>query len=104
MIHAVGRYYLDADGRGAEVAFVVRETRRRFGMGSVLMDTLIAVARNRGLRFIWGRVCRDNLSMLVLFKRFGNQPFASPETAVTEIDVRIPLDDAERDEASSNGD
>ena len=52
IIHAVGRYYLDADGRGAEVAFVVRETRRRFGMGSVLMDALIAVARNRGLRFI----------------------------------------------------
>jgi acyl-CoA hydrolase/RimJ/RimL family protein N-acetyltransferase len=92
IIHAVGRYYLDADGRSAEVAFVVRESRRRHGMASTLLQALIDVARRRGLDSLWGRVRRDNLPMLALFKRFGGTTFRSPESSDGDVDVRIPLD------------
>jgi acyl-CoA hydrolase/ribosomal protein S18 acetylase RimI-like enzyme len=91
IIHAVGRYYLDPDGRSAEVAFVVRETKRRLGMASTLMSTMLAVARKRGLAQVWGRVRKDNLPMLALFKRFGGQVTPSPEAGASDVDVRISL-------------
>ncbi len=91
IIHAIGRYYLDNDGRGAEIALVVRESKRRHGMASLLMNALISVARKRGLDHIWGRVRRDNLPMLALFKRFGGQIVASEATAATEVDIRVAL-------------
>lgn len=91
IIHAVGRYYVDPDGRSAEVAFVVRETKRRLGIGTTLMETLIAVARKRGLEQVWGRVRKDNLPMLALFKRFGGVAAASAETSTNDTDVRITL-------------
>jgi GNAT superfamily N-acetyltransferase len=91
IIHAVGRYYLDANERSAEVAFVVRETKRRLGLASTLLDALVAVARKRGLDFLWGHVRKDNLPMLALFKRFGGKIVASPETGDDAVAVRIAL-------------
>jgi GNAT superfamily N-acetyltransferase len=91
IIHAVGRYYLDPDGRSAEVAFVVRESKRRSGLGTLLLQTLVDVARARGLDTLWGRVRRDNLPMLALFRRFGGLPVASPDAGDSDLDMRIPL-------------
>lgn len=91
IIHAVGRYYVDADGKAAEVAFVVREAKRRLGMASTLMATMAAVARKRGLSRLWGRVRKDNLPMLALFKRWGGTVSTPPETGGGDVDVQIPL-------------
>ena len=91
VIHAVGRYCLDGDGRSAEVAFVVRENRRRLGFASRLLGTLIDVARRRGLTALWGRVRRDNQPMLALFQHFGGVPVPNGEAGDSEIDVRIEL-------------
>ena len=77
IIHAVGRYYLDADERSAEVAFVVRESKRRRGFGCLLLQTLVDVARARGLDALWGRVRHDNAPMLALFRQFGARPVGS---------------------------
>ena len=91
-IHAVGRYYLDNDGKAAEVAFVVRETKRRCGMASALMEALLAVARRRGLEAVWGRVRKDNLPMLALFRRYGAAVarLTDPDNG-GDYDVRIDL-------------
>jgi RimJ/RimL family protein N-acetyltransferase len=91
IIHAIGRYYLDKDGHSAEVAFVVREGKRRCGMASALMDALLAVARKRGLTSIWGRVRKDNLPMLALFKRYGASSSRSDAAEAGDLDVRIDL-------------
>ncbi|MBE2215079.1 MAG: GNAT family N-acetyltransferase [Opitutaceae bacterium] len=91
MIHAVGRYYLDPDGKSAEVAFVVRETKRRCGMASTLMDALLAVARRRGLASVWGRVRKDNLPMLALFRRYGATSTRAEDAEAGDYDVRIDL-------------
>jgi len=90
-IHAVGRYCLDPDGRSAEVAFVVRETKRHLGMGTTLFGALRDVARERGLTCIWGRVRRDNTPMLALFRRAGGQPIPGTAGADGEIDLRVDL-------------
>lgn len=91
IIHAVGRYYLDPDGKSAEVAFVVRESKRRCGMASTLMDAILAVARKRGLTSVWGRVRKDNLPMLALFRRYGATSTRSSESEAGDLDVRIDL-------------
>lgn len=91
IIHAVGRYYLDGDDRSAEVAFVVRETKRRCGMASALMDAILAVARKRGLHSIWGRVRKDNLPMLALFRRYGATISRSDGAEAGDMDARIDL-------------
>lgn len=97
IIHAVGRYYLDANGRGAEAAFVVRETKRRLGMASTLLSALMAVARRRGLEFLWGRVRKDNLPMLALFRRVGGQVIPAAGADDGSLDVRVPLDAESRE-------
>jgi len=91
IIHAVGRFYLDPDGTSAEVAFVVRETKRRCGMASALMDALLAVARKRGLTSIWGRVRKDNLPMLALFRRYGAASKRAEGEEAGDLDMRIDL-------------
>ncbi|OHE89441.1 MAG: hypothetical protein A3G75_03345 [Verrucomicrobia bacterium RIFCSPLOWO2_12_FULL_64_8] len=71
VLHAVGRYLLDPDGRSAEMAFVVRETKRRLGICTTLVRTLLHVARTRGLGYLHAQVQIDNGAMLSIFRRHG---------------------------------
>lgn len=71
-IHAVGRYFLDPDGQSAECAFVVGERKRRIGMGRVLFERMIALARKRGLARLWAVVSSTNEPMLKLFEEYGS--------------------------------
>ncbi|MGH7997610.1 MAG: GNAT family N-acetyltransferase [Opitutaceae bacterium] len=71
LLHGVGRYCLDPGGRSAEFALVVRESRRRHGLGSLLLRTLILTARRRGLAALWGQIETTNGAMLALARRFG---------------------------------
>ncbi len=72
-IHAVGRYYLDQNEESAEIAFVVRETKRRHGMGGLLLGRMIEIARKRGLSQLWAFVSRSNDPMLRLFYKHGGK-------------------------------
>lgn len=95
-IHAIGRYYVDADGRGAEAAFVVRESCRRQGFGTRLLQAMVDAARRRGLTTLWGRVRHDNQPMLALFRRFGGRPVAPTDGESGELEIRIPLNEPAR--------
>ena len=70
VLHAIGRYILDASGQDAEMAFVVRETKRRLGMATALLRTLLRIARRRGLHTLHAQVNRDNYEMLAIFRKF----------------------------------
>jgi len=89
VIRAVGRYYLDPDGKGAEMAFVVAESRRRLGMARILLDQMITSARERGLHRLWAQVDRDNQPMLNLFRRSGfkEQPGEDYNTIETSLEL-----------------
>lgn len=71
VLHAVGRYCLGPGPREAEFALVVRENRRRLGMGSLLLRTLVGTARERGLSELWGQIDSDNGAMLALARAYG---------------------------------
>jgi acyl-CoA hydrolase/ribosomal protein S18 acetylase RimI-like enzyme len=93
IIHAVGRYYLDESGKSAEAAFVVRESKRRCGMASHLLEAMLKIAKQRGLDYLWGRVRKDNLPMLAVFKRYGGRVWRS-ETMSFDVEVRVPLSES----------
>lgn len=87
-IHAIGRYYLDEDGKAGEVAVVVREEMRRYGMGSLLIERMTEIARRRHLKELWALVAPENEPMLRLFRKLGWETEGSNES---EVRMRIKL-------------
>ena len=69
-ILAVGRAHASADGT-AELALLVRSDLKGKGLGSLLLDRLIARCRNRGLRMLTAVVLQGNTLMLRLAERCG---------------------------------
>ena len=59
-IHAVGRYFFLDKENLAEVAFVVRETKRGTGMATVLLCQMMKIAQKRGVAKMLAYVRRDN--------------------------------------------
>ncbi len=75
----VARLVADPDGRRAEFAIIVRSDLQGRGIGSLLMDRLLAYARSRGIEQIWGNVLADNAAMLAFARKLGFTIGASPE-------------------------
>jgi acyl-CoA hydrolase len=78
-LRAIGRYFLDHDGKGAEVAFVVHERTRHAGMAGFLLGELADIAKRRSVGFFWASVLRDNRAMAGLFLAAGGKESASAE-------------------------
>lgn len=88
VLHAVGRYLLDPDGRSAEMAFVVRETKRRLGICTALLRTLLRAARARGLGYLHAQVQSDNAAMLGIFRRHGGR--SRPISGAGSVEMYVP--------------
>lgn len=82
-ILAVARYFLDPDGRAAEVAFVVHESWRRLGIASLLVRELLATARERGLKRLWAQVVAENQPALTLLRQLGFTSGVREEGVIT---------------------
>lgn len=70
-IYAVARLGADADPTRAELAIVVRDDLTRQGIGTRLMRRIIADARKRGLKAVYGLVLAENTAMLQLCRHLG---------------------------------
>ena len=70
-LHAVGRFYSEPEPHVAEVAFVVRESKRRCGMASVLLRRLAEIAQAGGMKKFAAQVLRENEAMRSLFSRYS---------------------------------
>ena len=91
VLHAVGRYLLDAAGRSAEMAFVVRENKRGLGICTALLRALLRIARLRGMSFLYAQVQADNAPMLSIFRRHGGRMKAIPGADAMEVFVPTAL-------------
>jgi acetoin utilization deacetylase AcuC-like enzyme/acyl-CoA hydrolase/RimJ/RimL family protein N-acetyltransferase len=89
-IRAIGRYYLDDDGRSAEVAFVVHEDYRRHGMAATLLRELARIAGQRGLERFWASVLAANQGMARLFLKHGARPRGADDPGAREFVLEIP--------------
>ena len=67
----VGRLMGDPDGREAEFAVLVGDPWQGQGIGAALMESCLAIARERGFRSIWGIALKENTQMLALGRGLG---------------------------------
>jgi len=88
----VARYYLQPETGVAEFALVVSDAYQRQGLGRHLMQRLIAIARERGVRRLVGQVLAENTPMLHLLHSLG---FAPPVLVDNQV-MRVELDLTDR--------
>jgi acetyltransferase len=81
----VSRYYLDPETGTAEFAVIVGDAWQGQGLGWHLMERLIAIARERGVKRLTGYVLRENAAMLKLVQELGFVAHASEEDAACEV-------------------
>jgi acetyltransferase len=85
----VARLVADPDYRNAEFAVIVRSDLKGKGLGSALMEHLIAYARAEGLEGMQGDVLLANTGMLNLCRQLGFALEVASQTDV--VRVRISL-------------
>ena len=88
----VVRLAADLDRERAEFALLVQSDAKGQGLGTALMEILIAYARAQGIGELFGTVLKENRVMLGLTERpgFGHASQADDNTAV---EVRLRLRD-----------
>jgi acetyltransferase len=84
----VSRYYLHPETGAAEFALVVGDAHQRQGLGRHLMQRLIEIAKERGVKKLVGLVLRENAPMLALMAALG---FAAPVAEEGDV-VRVERD------------
>lgn len=67
----VSRLVTTPDRRNAEFAIIVADAWHGKGLGSKLVQRLIEVARDMGVRQLWGAVLSENHPMLALAQKYG---------------------------------
>ena len=84
----VNRLAYDAHAGTYEFAVVVADAWQGSGVGSILMDKLLHVARDRRIKSVYGLVLPRNRKMLALAEKFGFHVVGRDEDAVT---IRVEL-------------
>jgi len=88
-LRAIGRYYLDDDGKRAEVAFVVHETSRHLGMAGFLLGALAGIAKRRLIKTFWASVMPENRAMSGLFIAAGGKESKSSGCDEKEFEISV---------------
>ena len=70
-IVGVGRLAADPDGTVGEFAMMVRTDHQARGLGHALLSEVLAYARGRGVKAVWGDIERGNERMLALAADLG---------------------------------
>ncbi len=87
----IARYFADPDRLSAEYAIAVRSDWHGRGVGYVLMNRLIAIARQYGIGELVGEVLRDNRPMLAMCRELGFALSPDPSDPGAVV-VKKPLD------------
>ena len=85
----VSRYYLDGPTGEAECALVVEDAYQGKGLGRHLLERLIAVARERGVKVLVGLVLAENLPLLKLARALGFGPPREVERGVVRVEKTL---------------
>ncbi len=67
----VGRLVMDPDRENAEFAVIVADPWQGKGLGEKLIEGVIAIAQDYGVKTLWGEVLAQNVPMLGLVKKTG---------------------------------
>lgn len=87
---AVASYTLDPTTRLAEIDFVVRDDWQGRGVGTALMQRMIAIGKERGLDGFSACMLSTNSKMLGVFHQSGLKVVAILDSGVCELTARFP--------------
>jgi acetyltransferase len=82
---AVARLKKDDGGHGSEFGLAVGDAWQRQGVGRRLLDTLLAVARQAGVRRVEGRTLATNTAMKGLARSLGFAVVPDPADATVTL-------------------
>jgi len=86
----VARYVLEANGHACEFAIVIADAWQGRGIGRRMMEKLIAVASQRGVKEIYGDVLSTNHPMLDFCRKLGFALGRNPDDAtVTRVTLKL---------------
>jgi acetyltransferase len=89
---AVARYVTNPDGSSCEFALVVADAWQSKGLGRRLLQTLVEVARSRGLEVMVGHILAANQPMLALCAKLGFRISDHPEdSTVRRATLRLSV-------------
>ncbi|MDX1661173.1 MAG: GNAT family N-acetyltransferase, partial [Gemmatimonadota bacterium] len=89
-IVGVGRYMTDEPGGvSAEVAFTVLDDYQNRGIGTLLFEHLVELARERGVDELWADMWPDNRRMMGIFERSGYPLEKSFDGSVVRVHLMI---------------
>ncbi|MEA5098507.1 MAG: bifunctional acetate--CoA ligase family protein/GNAT family N-acetyltransferase [Burkholderiaceae bacterium] len=85
----VVRAYADPDNIRAEFVIVVRSDLKRKGLGTILMNRIIAYCQSRGTAELVNLAPRDNIEMMGFAKRFGCSMKNNKANRMTEVRLAL---------------
>jgi acetyltransferase len=85
----VSRYYLHPETGDAEFAVIVSDAHQKLGLGRHLMQQLITVARERGVKRLVGLILSENTPMLALTQSLGFTPPVAVEAGVVRVEMSL---------------
>jgi acetyltransferase len=88
-ILGVSRYYLNPETGAAEFALTVGDAFQGKGLGRHLMQRLIDIARERGVRNLEGLILAENKPMLSLMASLGFSPPVTVESGVVRVRMNL---------------
>jgi acetate---CoA ligase (ADP-forming) len=86
---AMARYDRQAPGDTAEVAFVVDDAHQSRGLGTLLLEHLAAIGRDRGIRRFVATTLPQNRRMLDVFRDAGYELTSRFEQGVIDVSFAI---------------
>jgi acetyl coenzyme A synthetase (ADP forming)-like protein len=92
----MGSYHYDPEQTSAEVAFTVADAHHAQGIGTLLLEHLVAAALSNGIQRFDAHTLGDNRQMLDVFRHAGFAVSRSIDAGVfdLEFDLSIPADGA----------
>ncbi|HEX5407294.1 MAG TPA: GNAT family N-acetyltransferase [Pseudonocardiaceae bacterium] len=81
------QYAVLADPTTAEVALAVADTTQAHGVGTLLLEHLVSLARRHGVRRFVADVLSENVRMLRVFRDCGLPCRTRPQGSVTTVDL-----------------
>ncbi len=78
-IMGIARYDIDPASGIAEVAFTIRDSMRRQGIGTRLLEHLTVIAKSKGVKGFRAEILSRNRAMMSLFNTSGARPHSHVE-------------------------
>lgn len=99
-IVGIAQYFRDPETNFADVGFIVADAWQKKGLGRILVDEMIRLARERGISGMIADVLATNEAMLHLFRDSGLSVDVETEGGISLVEIRF---DPEPEEAPTAG-